>query len=101
LSRAGGGLTFSADRSWRSSSTLTEYVELHGVEISGTAEVVGEIPRMCSPDDELARPELLFARKYFGADTFFPDGKHAWLRVTPEKLTSWDFRKLYPPSAND
>ena len=79
----------------------TEYVELHGVEISGTAEVVGEIPRMCSPDDELARPELLFARKYFGADTFFPDGKHAWLRVTPEKLTSWDFRKLYPPSAND
>ena len=79
----------------------TEYVELHGVEISGTAEVVGEIPRMCSQDDELARPELLFARKYFGADTFFPDGKHAWLRVTPEKLTSWDFRKLYPPSAND
>lgn len=79
----------------------TEYVELHGVEISGTAEVVGEIPRMSSPDDELARPELLFARKYFGADTFFPDGKHAWLRVTPEKLTSWDFRKLHPPSAND
>ena len=78
-----------------------EYVELHGAEISGTAEVVGEIPRMSSPNDELARPELLFARKYFGADTFFPDGRHAWLRVTPEKLTSWDFRKLYPPSATD
>ena len=40
----------------------------------GTAEVVGEIPRMSSPDDELARPELLFARKYFGSDTLFPDG---------------------------
>jgi hypothetical protein len=22
------------------------------------------------------------------------DGKHAWLRVTPQKLTSWDFRKM-------
>jgi hypothetical protein len=22
------------------------------------------------------------------------DGKHAWLRVTPRKVTSWDFRKL-------
>jgi len=76
----------------------TEYVELHGVEISGTAEVVGEVPRMSAPDDELTGPELLFARKYFGSDTFVPDGKHAWLRVTAEKLTSWDFRKLYPSS---
>jgi len=42
------------------------------VEISGTAEVVGEIPRMSSPDDELARPELLFGRKYFGSDMFVP-----------------------------
>ena len=79
----------------------TEYVELHGVEISGTAEVVGEIPRMSSSNDELARPELLFGRKYFGSDTFVPDGKHGWLRVTPDKMTSWDFRKLYPPSADD
>jgi hypothetical protein len=23
-----------------------------------------------------------------------PDGRHAWLRLTPEKLVSWDFRKL-------
>ena len=22
------------------------------------------------------------------------DGKHAWLRLTPEKIVSWDFRKL-------
>jgi hypothetical protein len=22
------------------------------------------------------------------------DGRHAWLRVVPEKITSWDFRKL-------
>jgi nitroimidazol reductase NimA-like FMN-containing flavoprotein (pyridoxamine 5'-phosphate oxidase superfamily) len=23
------------------------------------------------------------------------DGRHAWLRLEPEKITSWDFRKLY------
>src|SRR5580704_6575283 len=22
------------------------------------------------------------------------DGRHAWLRVTPQKMVSWDFRKL-------
>jgi hypothetical protein len=22
------------------------------------------------------------------------DGRHAWLRLTPEKISSWDFRKL-------
>jgi hypothetical protein len=24
----------------------------------------------------------------------FHDGGHAWLRMTPTKITSWDFRKL-------
>ena len=22
-------------------------------------------------------------------------GRHAWLRLVPEKVSSWDFRKLY------
>jgi hypothetical protein len=22
------------------------------------------------------------------------DGRHAWMRLTPEKVVSWDFRKL-------
>jgi hypothetical protein len=22
------------------------------------------------------------------------DGRHGWLRLVPEKITSWDFRKL-------
>jgi hypothetical protein len=22
------------------------------------------------------------------------DGRHAWLRITPGKIVSWDFRKL-------
>jgi hypothetical protein len=27
------------------------------------------------------------------------DGRHGWLRVTPGKITSWDFRKLPPERA--
>jgi hypothetical protein len=23
-----------------------------------------------------------------------PDGRHAWLGLVPDKITSWDFRKL-------
>ena len=34
------------------------------------------------------------AGKYFGAADMTHDGRHAWLRITPAKITSWDFRKL-------
>ena len=34
------------------------------------------------------------AGKYFGAAEMTHDGRHAWLRITPAKITSWDFRKL-------
>jgi hypothetical protein len=71
----------------------TEYWELRGVELAGRAEVVGEVPRGQTPDPALAQPELLFARKYLGGDVFGADGRHAWLRLRPEKVTSWDFRK--------
>jgi PPOX class probable F420-dependent enzyme len=70
-----------------------DFHELRGVEINGAVEVVGDIPRTSEPHPELAEPERLFARKYAGTDAFAPDGRHAWLRVTPEKLSSWDFRK--------
>ena len=43
---------------------------------------------------ELAEPERLFARKYAGVDTYTPDGRHGWLKVVPEKIVSWDFRKI-------
>jgi len=36
----------------------------------------------------------MFARKYAGVDEFTPDGRHGWLRIEPEKIVSWDFRKL-------
>ena len=75
----------------------TDYQELRGVEIRGRATVVGEVPRGDTPDPALSEPELLFARKYLGIDQFVTDLRHGWLRITPEKLTSWDFTKLASP----
>jgi hypothetical protein len=64
------------------------------VEISGTATPVGDVPRGAAHVPELVEPERLFARKYAGVDTYAPDGRHAWLKVVPEKIVSWDFRKI-------
>jgi hypothetical protein len=71
-----------------------EYDELRGVEITGSAEVVGEVPRTGADVPALAAIERTFARKYMGGDQMFHDGTHAWLRVVPTKIASWDFRKL-------
>jgi hypothetical protein len=71
-----------------------EYFELRGVELRGRVEVVGDAPRTATPDPDLATAEGLFARKYTGSDSFTPDGRHAWLRLVPTKISSWDFRKL-------
>ena len=70
-----------------------QFHELRGVEIIGRAETVGEVPRGSDPHDVLTVAELMFARKYLGGDAFHPDGRHAWLRVVPDKIVSWDFRK--------
>lgn len=70
------------------------YGELRGVEILGSAKTVGEIPRTTTPDPQLTAPEQLFAEKYFGSAEFVSDGRHAWLRVIPNRLRSWDFRKI-------
>ncbi|CAL9391358.1 pyridoxamine 5'-phosphate oxidase family protein [Streptomyces griseomycini] len=74
--------------------TGEEYDELRGAELSGRMEVVGEVPRTGELCAELDVPETLFARKYFGLDEMPHDGRHAWMRLTPEKVVSWDFRKL-------
>jgi hypothetical protein len=63
-------------------------------ELRGTAEVVGEVPRTGAADPRLNEPERLFARKYTAGDTLRHDGRHAWLRLVPDKISSWDFRKL-------
>jgi PPOX class probable F420-dependent enzyme len=80
-----------------------KYAELHGVEIEGQAAVVGPVPRTGGEALEgpgtagtlgLARAERLMARKYRGSEEMVHDGRHAWLRITPLKIVSWDFRKL-------
>ncbi|HEV7677719.1 MAG TPA: pyridoxamine 5'-phosphate oxidase family protein [Candidatus Dormibacteraeota bacterium] len=70
-----------------------DYVELHGVEFSGTVEPAGEQPRTGEPDPELGAVEAAFGAKYLGG-AFVHDGKHAWLRIRPTRQYTWDFRKL-------
>jgi Pyridoxamine 5'-phosphate oxidase len=69
------------------------YDELRGAELSGAVVPVGDVPRSAVRDPALVTPELLFGRKYAGG-SFTPDGRHGWLRLTPDKVVSWDFRKL-------
>jgi hypothetical protein len=69
------------------------FTELRGVELRGVAEVVGEVPRTGATVPELEAPESLFADKYAGG-RLHHDGRHAWLKVTPTKVVSWDFRKM-------
>jgi hypothetical protein len=70
------------------------YAELHGVELRGPVEAVGEVPRTGAPGTpELEPVEAAFGAKY-AEGAFGYDGRHGWLRLTPEKIVSWDFRKL-------
>ena len=70
------------------------YLELHGVELGGEVEVVGETPRSGAPDPRLEEPERIFAAKYLEGGDLVHDRRHAWLRLRPTRLVSWDFRKL-------
>jgi hypothetical protein len=70
-----------------------DYLELHGVELLGRVEFVGDAPRGSEPNDELADPEQRFADKY-ARGVWRSDGRHAWVRLVPDKIVSWDFRKL-------
>ena len=71
----------------------SEYAELRGVELYGRVQVEGEIPRTGTDNPRLANVEAEFASKYL-ASNFRYDGRHAWLRVSPEREYTWDFRKL-------
>lgn len=70
-----------------------DYAELRGVELRGVAVPVGEVPRAGEQVRELERPERLYADKYTGGQVHH-DGRHGWLRITPHKIVSWDFRKI-------
>jgi hypothetical protein len=72
---------------------------LRGAELTGALEKVGDAPRSNDPDPHLAEPEERFARKYTGGAAFEADGRHAWLRLVPERVISWDFRKMAGPGS--
>lgn len=73
-----------------------EFAELRGVEITGRVDVVGPAPYTDEqPEPGVHDVDLQFARKYLGgSDTMYHDGRHGWLRIRPEKIVSWDFRKI-------
>jgi hypothetical protein len=71
----------------------SDYTELRGVELRGTVEPVGEIPRVGEPHPEISEVERQFADKYTGGQVVI-DKKHGWLRLRPQKIISWDFRKI-------
>jgi PPOX class probable F420-dependent enzyme len=70
------------------------FFELCGVELIGDVEFVGESPRVGEENRELVEPEAMFATKYFEGGGFVYDGRHAWVRLRPAKVVSWDFRKI-------
>ena len=70
------------------------YFELRGVELIGEVEQVGEQPRVGDPNPELEEPERMFGERYSGGAWLGYDQRHAWLRLRPTKIVSWDFRKL-------
>ena len=73
------------------------YAELRGVELRGRVEVVGEVPRTGEPVPELDGPGAGVRRQVRRPRA----GARRPARLAaadPEKITSWDFRKL-PDSA--
>lgn len=65
------------------------YEELRGVLLSGTMEEAGDDPRI----EEVAGR---WSRKYLGGNPV-PYGRwrnRVWLRLRPDRITSWDFRKI-------
>ncbi|HTR75222.1 MAG TPA: pyridoxamine 5'-phosphate oxidase family protein [Solirubrobacterales bacterium] len=71
------------------------YGELRGVELQGSVAVVGDVPRADADVPALEPVERAYAEKYGGTEGAH-DGRHAWLRLQPTKIVSWDFRKLSP-----
>ena len=70
-----------------------DYFELRGAVLYGRPEEV-------DPDDPGLPPVRSgFGDKYFGGAEI-PDVKsHQWLKMTPERIVSWDFRKI--PAGRD
>jgi nitroimidazol reductase NimA-like FMN-containing flavoprotein (pyridoxamine 5'-phosphate oxidase superfamily) len=67
--------------------TGTDYAELRGAVLYGRFEDATGHP-------DLARARTALGRKYWQIDEV-PDLKsHAWLRLEPDRVVSWDFQKI-------
>jgi nitroimidazol reductase NimA-like FMN-containing flavoprotein (pyridoxamine 5'-phosphate oxidase superfamily) len=66
-----------------------EYEVLRGVTLSGRVEHAEEDPR-------LPRVERAWSEKYLGGDEvpYRRWRNRVWLRLVPERVASWDFRKI-------
>ncbi len=69
------------------------YGELRGVRMTGRPKIV--------PDDDPVRLEAYrrFGRKYFGRDDLPSQASYETVRIVPDELASWDFRKI--PTGGD
>ena len=65
----------------------TDYFELRGAVLYGKPEEVKD-------PAETAEIRRLFGRKYWNIDEIPEAKSHTWLRVTPDRIVSWDFKKI-------
>jgi nitroimidazol reductase NimA-like FMN-containing flavoprotein (pyridoxamine 5'-phosphate oxidase superfamily) len=72
-------------------ATFDDY---RGVEVLGPAVTVGGVPRTPEYDRRLSEVECAFALKYNSKPELEIDGRHAWLRLQPTHMISWDFARL-------
>ena len=59
------------------------------------AEVVVEVPRTGEEQCPSWTGPSSCSPTSTAVGTFVRDGRHAWLRLVPEKINSWDFRKQF------
>jgi uncharacterized pyridoxamine 5'-phosphate oxidase family protein len=71
-----------------------EYSQLRGIELAGEIEFVGEVPRTGEDVPGLDLVEKAFTSNYKGGGVMQYDRRHAWLKLTPGTIVSWDFRKV-------
>ena len=70
-----------------------DYFELRGAVLYGRPVVVDE------EDPEVPVVRKAFGDKYFGGIDIPSVSSHQWLRMDPERIVTWDFRKI--PAGRD
>jgi nitroimidazol reductase NimA-like FMN-containing flavoprotein (pyridoxamine 5'-phosphate oxidase superfamily) len=65
----------------------TDYFELRGAVLYGTPEEIKD-------PAESAEVRRLFGQKYWNIEEIPETKSHMWLRVVPNKIVSWDFKKI-------